>query len=241
MRIRPDGTTRTDSHTVEMGERMNNAVVADGAILHHAIRANADTIAEPYLSLEHGIDVDAHVAAAGERTAHIDASRIGEGDALLEQRLGILLLQRALDIRKLRARVDAHHLALVTRARCRDVDAFGCSHRDHIGQVELLLRIVVAKLRCPAQEMCFRRGHDAGKHLVDPAFVRGRILVLDDAQHASLWIADDAAVACRIIDDLRLDRERSRVGGDAKQFERCRLDEWHIAIEHENAAAVAIE
>src|SRR6185369_17410098 len=92
-RVRADPATRPDVGAVDMRIRRDRRRRADFHISENAVRADADRIAERHVAFENAADVDRYVAAAGQRAAHIDARRIGQGHSGIEQRvrLGALI------------------------------------------------------------------------------------------------------------------------------------------------------
>ena len=119
-----------------------------------------------------------------------------------------------------------------------DVDAFGCGHRDHAGQVVLALFVVGLEGADPAREAGRRRRHHSGIHLADLALFVGGVLVFDDAQHAPVLLAHHAAIAGGILEELGLDGQPAGVGCGAQRRERRGLNQRHVAVENEHAAFI---
>ena len=114
-------------------------------IAHHAVRADRRRRRQRHVALEHAADVDRDVASAREAAAHVDARRVGQRDALLQQPrrrgcAGGCARARASCALLLTPRVSH------TASGCADTDrhAVGDGARDDVGQVILALRIVVA-------------------------------------------------------------------------------------------------
>jgi len=114
----------------------------------------------------------------------VDAGGIGERDARGEQPAGDVLPVHPLELGELRLAVDAERLPGGPGLHRAHRDAFADGGRDHVGQVVLALRVVVAEAREPAREMPRRQDHDPGVHLAQGAFGRSGVLLLDDALHA---------------------------------------------------------
>ena len=92
-------------------------------------------------------------------------------------------------------------------------NAFADRSRDHVGQVVLALRVVVAERPEPAREVARREDHDAGAHLAQRALGRGGVLLLHDALHRAAF-AHDAAIAGRVVE--RHGDERDAVAGGSR-------------------------
>ena len=150
-------------------------------ISHQAVRTDAHAVAEAHAALEHAIYVDRHVAPALERAAHIDARRIGERHARIEQRLGTHPLILPFQLRELALGVDPGRLP---RIRGFDRDhrhAIADRETDEVGEVVLLLRVAVIDLLQPCQQPPRAQRVEAGIDLADAALGRGSVALLHDA------------------------------------------------------------
>ncbi len=164
------------------------------------MRADGDRIAEHHRAFENAADVDRYVAAAGQRAAHIDARRIGQGHSGIEQRVRLRALIDPLEHRQVALAVHAQGLVRARRMRRFDRNAVGDGKCDHIGQIIFAAGIPIADSRQPARERCGRRRHDAGVDLPDRALFRRRVLVLDDRRDLAVGAAHDSPIAGRVIE-----------------------------------------
>jgi hypothetical protein len=116
------------------------------------VRADAGAVAEHDAPLEDAADVDRDIAAAAQRAAQVEARGIRDRRPRAHERLGEPELHDPLDIRELRAVVDAARVALVGRDDRVDRHAVGNRGADDVGQVVLVLRVVRRQLRDPRGE-----------------------------------------------------------------------------------------
>ena len=100
---------------------------------------------------------------------------------------------QALGLGQLAAIVDAGHLLFVDQDGRRPDAAGGAL--DDVGQVVLALRVLRHQLGHRLAQKIDGRGVDAGVDLVDLALGRRGVLVLDDAGHLPLAVADHPPVA----------------------------------------------
>jgi len=80
------------------------------------------------------------------------------------------------------------------------VDGHAVAHGqcDHVGQIVLALRVIVAQLVQPGCELGGGHGHHAGVDLIDRALSFVGIFVFNDAGDVMVGIAHDAAVTSRV-------------------------------------------
>src|SRR5258706_1981647 len=109
-RIGTNAAVRADVRVLQVAKRFDARARCDRHVFQHTVRADRHAVAEPHLALEDAVDVDRHVAAAGEISAHVAARRIGERHALFHERIGELALVDALQLGELAAAVDAEFL-----------------------------------------------------------------------------------------------------------------------------------
>ena len=232
-RIGADAAVGADGGVLEQRKRVDLGIDIDRDILQHAVRADPHAVAQFHQPFEHAVHIDCHVPAAGERAAHVEARRVRQGHALLQQGVGDFALVHALQLGQLALGIHAFDFPDLRGLGCLHGDAVGHSEGDHVGEVVLLLRVLVLHAREPPRQPRRTGGEEAGIPLADRAFGLGRVLVLDDAQHAPPGVADDAAVAGRVRHHgrhhaeaalRRLDQGTQRVGTNQR----------HIAIKHED-------
>jgi hypothetical protein len=89
-----------------------------------------------------------------------------------------------------------------------------------------------------AEELVVER-EDAGVDLPDRALLVARVLLLDDRQHVAVVVADDPAVALRLVDDPGQDADRGLrrlvLAGEPPQ--RAALEERRVAVRDQDGAA----
>ena len=114
--------------------------------LQAAERADAHAVAELDVAFEDHVDVDLDVAPDADLAAHVEARRIGEAHALRAQRARRAQLERAFELRRAAtgslapsASSGSVHDARISAA----LNSRG-GLREHVGQVVLALRVVVA-------------------------------------------------------------------------------------------------
>src|SRR5581483_1385524 len=198
-RVRAETAVRPDLGLVEVAEGLDARARPDLDVPQHAVRADADAVAQLHPPLEHAVDVDRDVAAALERPAHVDARRVGERHAALEQRPGDVALVHALELGELRTAVDAEHFPRRSGRHPGDGDVLVDGELHDVGEVVLLLGIVVPEAREPALQLRGRRHHDARVHLADRALLVARVPLFDDARDAPA-AAHDAPVALGVVE-----------------------------------------
>ena len=235
-RVRADAGLRADLRLLEQAERGDLGAGAHGRVAQHAVRPHAHPVAERDPALEHAAHVDEHVAPHRQRAAHIDARRVGQGCALLQQRLRDAPLRHPLGGRPLRRAVDAGHLRRIRRGHRRHRAVLAHRRGHHVGQVVLVLGVVVGQRAEPALQRRGRRHQDAGVDLGDRQLVAMGVLLLDDLEHLAVPVAHDAAVAGRVGQG---DGQQAQPAGAAvarrrqQPLQRGGGDQRHVAIEHQ--------
>ena len=111
--------------------------------------------------------------------------------------------------------------------------------REHVRQVELALGVVAAEPRERGEQRAAVEQVEARVDLADRELLLGRVargLGLDDALDAPLRVADDAAVAGRVLELHARDRRRGAgllVRGD-QRGDRLAGDERHVAVDDQH-------
>ena len=163
---------RRRSLSSQVREGLDLGAGAERDVAQHAVRADAHAVAERDLALEDAVHVDRDVAPARELAAHVDARRVGEGDARLEELSRRGSSGSALERR--RARPCCSRRGTRARAagwRTSIGDAVGHGRGDDVGQVVLALRVVVAQL-----PRATRRGSPRGIAMIPVLTSRMRAL-----------------------------------------------------------------
>jgi len=141
-RVGPDAAVGADRGAIEVRKRADDGAGTDRDIAQHAIGTDRDTLSQRDIAFEDTADIDAHVAAAVERAANVDARGIGERRARCHQRACQPRLHDPFDRRELRAIVDAAHVALVGGDMRHHRGSIRNCQSDDVGQVILALRVV---------------------------------------------------------------------------------------------------
>ena len=112
-RMRANGPMRrlgADRGALEVAEAEHLGAGADRAVAQHVVRSDTHAVAEHNAPFEHAADIDEDVGARLDRTAHVDARRIGQPYAAFHQRRRRAPLRDAFDFGQLRGTVDAERL-----------------------------------------------------------------------------------------------------------------------------------
>ena len=232
-RERPDAATLAELGVVEMREGEHLGAGADADVFQHAVRSHPDVVAEAHAALEHAVDVDRNVAAALERAAHVDARRVGQRHAGLEQPPRFAPLPDALQHGELLHGIDAGDFPLVLGLDGEHRHGVGHGERHQIGEVILVLRIVIADLRQPWREPPRAQAKKPGIDFADGELARRGILLLDDARDALRRVAHDAAIARRVVE--LGDNDAYAPASALDQAPQCgRPHQRHIAVQDQH-------
>ena len=94
-----------------------------------------------------------------QRAANVDARGVGKANALFHQLIDQPRLQGALGFCQLLLVVDTHHLCPVVGLDAVHRHTIVDRHRNHVSQIILALRIVVAKIVEPGAQLVRRADH----------------------------------------------------------------------------------
>ena len=113
---------------------------------------------------------------------------------------------------------------------------------DDVGEVVLALRVVGGELAQRGPEQVATERVDARADLVDVEFVGRGVAVFDDPLRLAVVLADDAAVAGRVVDDAREQRGRVAVGdvGLDEVGERLGPQQRRVAGEDDDGRVVVV-
>ena len=220
---------------------VDRAARADDGVGQARVRADDGIL--PYLgfSQEEGlreklnIGRDLHVGADPHR------GRIPHGDARRHVLLVDARLQGARRRGQLDTRVHAEALGDVACGKRKHVAPGAAANLEHVGQVELALRVVASHLLERLEKRLRVEAVEAGVAFGDGGLGGVRILLLDDTLDAPFAVADDAPVAERVVElhgehhDRRV-RAGAHVGELANGIGR---DERAVARQHEQRAVEA--
>src|SRR5207247_11209897 len=129
---------------------------------------------------------------------HVDARRVAQRHAGVEQPPRLALLADALQHGELLHGIDAGDFPWVLDLDGDHRHGVGHGERHQVGEVILLLRIVIADLRQPWREPPRAQAKKTGIDLADGELARRGVLLLDDARDALRTVAHDAAIARRL-------------------------------------------
>ena len=101
---------------------------------------------------------------------------------------------------------------------------------QRVGEIELALRVVVVEVRDGLGKQIGVEHVHGRVHLLHREFAPVGVLLLDDAQHVAVTIADDAAVSGRVVED------RGQHGGTVaallverhELLQRDGVEQWHV-------------
>ena len=189
----------------------HGAVAADDAVGELGVRAEIGAVADDRVALQDRARVDRDVAPELDRDVDEGLARI-EHRHPVEQPVPIgAVAELALGQRQLPAVVDALRLA-GRRLHRADAVAHRRQPLDHVGEVELGLRVVGGEVAQRRPEQVAPEGVDPHVRLLDVELVGAGVALFDDAEHAPIAGAHDAAVAGRVVEHAREQRRRVGVG-----------------------------
>ena len=136
---------------------------------------------------------------------------------------------------ELAAIIGALHLHRIQWLLRGDHQAIGYRHGDDVRQVVLTLRVAVGEAPEPVTETLPRHSENSGIAFGDQLLLGRCVLVLDDRLHHALVITHDSAVAGRIVQVNREQRNLLRADLVQEPFERGHLDQGDIAIEDQHS------
>ena len=179
------------------------------------------------------------VAADGGVGADPSLRGVDEGDALGHPVLVDAVARDSGELCELDAAVDAQAVAVVVAVEDGDRLAVAFEDLEHVGQVVLGLRVVVADLVNVGSELCAVEGVAAGVALQQRGSLLGRaILLLDDALDLAVGAQLDAAVAKGVGRGHGHDGAGELAGGDGLRElgDGVGGDERQVTVEHDDGA-----
>ena len=198
-RERPDLRIRADLAMFQARMAVDARTAGDGAVIEHTAAFNINIVAEADCALENHIRLNHHVAPGSDRAMHVDARRVNQGNARIEQRLRLSLPPHRLRLRLLRAGIDAERFRVVSRGDGNDAPTGGDVQRDEVGQVKLAGGVIVLQLRqVTGQILAFHR-HHAGVDFANGTFGIARVFFFHNRHHLARRVAHNAAVAEGIV------------------------------------------
>ncbi len=127
------------------------------ALISIAVRTDSRAFTRFQPCLQRRSHVDGHVAAASQFAAHVDARRVGQGDAFVQQAVGDRCAGRCVPVRPVGLCCSRPALPTVRQGGPIRLARLLHRHGDDIGQVVLALGVFVF-LACPATVSAWRSG-----------------------------------------------------------------------------------
>jgi hypothetical protein len=216
----------------------DRGVLADLYVGQRRVRADRRTAAGRGRAVQLDVRQQGDVAGQLDGPVHPGRVRVDDGDAFAHQLVEGTAVQLGPERGQLDAVVDALGLHRVVGRVRTDPLAVLPGDGQHVGQVELALRVVGGD---PAQAVAQRgrvEGVDPGVDLVDLPLLRRRVLVLDDPGDRAVVTRDDPPVPGRVGHPRGQHGHRIAllvVRGDQLQ-QRLRLQQRHVTRRHHDRA-----
>ena len=218
---------------------IDDAAAADGGVGEAAVGAELALFAHGDVADQVRLRPHDGVAADGGVGADPSLRGVDEGDALGHPVLVDAVARDGGELRELDAAVDAQAVAVVVTVEDGDRLAVTLEDFEHVGQVVLGLRVVVADLVDVGGKLRAVEGVAAGVALQQRGGLLGRaVLLLDDALDLTIGAQLDAAVAKRIGRGHGHDGAGELAGGDGLRElgDGVGGDERQVAVEHDDGA-----
>ena len=218
---------------------IDGAAAADGGVGETAVGAELALLAHGDVADQVRLRPHDGIAADGGVGADPGLRGVDERDALGHPVLVDAVACDGGELRELDAAVDAQTVAVVVAVEDRDRLAVALENLEHVGQVVLGLRVVVADLVNVGSELRAVEGVAAGVALQQRGGLLGRaVLLLDDALDLAVCAQLDAAVAKGVGRGHGHDGAGELAGGDGLRELGHGVggDERQIAVEHDDGA-----
>ena len=218
---------------------IDGAAAADGGVGEAAVGAELALLAHGDVADQMRLRPHDGVAADGGVGADPGLRGVDEGDALGHPVLVDAVARDGGELRELDAAVDAQAVAVVVAVEDGDCLAVAFEDLEHVGQIVLGLRVVVADLVDVRGELRAVEGVAAGVALEQRGGLLGRaVLLLDDALDLTIGAQLDAAVAERIGRGHGHDGAGELAGSDGLRElgDGVGGDERQVAVEHDDGA-----
>ena len=206
-------------------------------------RVRADDRILPYLGFpqEEGLREKLNIGRDLDVGADPHRGRVPHGDARLHVLLVDARLQGAHRRGQLDARVHAQALGDIACGKREHVAPGAATNLEHVGQVELALRVVASHLLERLEKSLRVEAVEARVAFGDGGLGGVRVLLLDDALDAPFAVADDAPIAERVV-ELHGEHHNRRVRAGAHVGELANgigRDKRAVARQHEQRAVEA--
>ena len=218
---------------------IDDAAAADGGVGETAVGAELALLAHGDVADQVRLRPHDGVAADGGVGADPGLRGVDEGNALGHPVLVDAVARDGGELRELDAAVDAQAVAVVIAVEDGDCLAVALEDLEHVGQIVLGLRVVVADLVNVRGELRAVEGVAAGVALEQRGGLLGcAVLLLDDALNLAVGTQLDAAVAEGVGRGHGHDGAGELAGGDGLRElgDGVGGDERQVAVEHDNGA-----
>ena len=218
---------------------IDDAAAADGGVGEATVGAELALLAHGDVTDQMRLRPHDGIAADGGIGADPGLRGVDERDALGHPALVDAVARDGGELRELDAAVDAQAVAVVVTVEDGDRLAVTLEDFEHVGQVVLGLRVVVADLVNVGGKLRAVEGVAAGVALQQRGGLLGRaVLLLDDALDLTIGAQLDAAVAEGIGRGHGHDGAGELAGGDGLRElgDGAGGDERQVAVEHDDGA-----
>ena len=215
MRRRTQVRARTACGAVVDLRFYGHRLVHDAAAAHRRVgqaRVGADDAVLADAGGAHERDVGQQLHVLRDGHVRTDPYQLGvdHGHAGRHMRTVDATLGQLRGLGQLDARVHAQALGRVVAGQCQHGTASVATDLQHVGEVELALRVIVAHLLERVEQRPRIEAVEPGIALADGRLLGRGVLLLHDARHRSLLVAHDAPVAERVV-QLHREHHHGRV------------------------------
>ncbi|RMV90346.1 hypothetical protein ALP03_05866 [Pseudomonas amygdali pv. tabaci] len=208
--------------------------LAQGAVFDDAVRADDHVVLDDYLPFEDHVDVDQHITADADFAAYIESRRVTQGHTTRHQPAGFAQLVMALQLGELFAIIGTLHFHCVVRLLCSNNQPIIDGHGYYVCEVILALGVVVRQPPQPVSETLGRHRENASVAFGDCLLCIVRILVLDNRADTILLVANNAAVAGRIVQSDSQQAQLLRIDEFEQTRKRLHFNQRHIAVKNQH-------
>ena len=140
-----DAGAAADAAVFEVREGLDNRVIADDGVFNHAVGADGHVVAELVVAFQHHVYINHHVLAVPKAAAQVEAGRVAQGEACLEQVVRLFALEDAFEFGELDFVVYAGSKEGGGYLNGMHGYAVGAGKGDDVGEVVFALGIVAGE------------------------------------------------------------------------------------------------
>ena len=218
----------------QMRKRFDFAAFADFGVVDDAVGADFHIIAQHHIAFKHTVHINHHILAVFQTASQIEAGRIAQGNAGFEQFIGLIALENAFQFSQLHFIVYAGGQMAGAHLHRMHFDAVCIGQCNQVGKVIFALRIVALQGIQPAFQLGIGQHQNAGVDFLH-RFLGGIGVFFFHNRHHIATLADDAAVAGGVFQHIG-EQAHFFAGGVEQGLQGGRVNQRHIAVEHERAA-----